>query len=67
MPHTANNPEPEDAMKPAVSTTLRASESTDRTPTLVARATQPKPSAARPGAARRILNALMRSLASPHV
>jgi len=54
-------------MKPAVSTTLRASESTDRTPTLVARATQPKPSAARPGAARRILNALMRSLASPHV
>jgi hypothetical protein len=53
--------------------TLRTADSTDRLPALaVARPATPvallKPAATRiGGAARRILNALMRSLASPHI
>jgi len=54
-------------MKPVATITLRTSESTDRTPALAARSAQPKPAVARVGTARRILNALMRSLATPHV
>lgn len=52
-------------------TTTARTESTDRTPALTVStrpARQPKSSAARLGhAARRLLNSLMRSLASPHV
>lgn len=53
-------------MKSAAPATLRTSDSTDRTTALAPRTARPKP-AARVGAARRILNALMRSLATPHV
>jgi hypothetical protein len=65
--HAANNPEPEGAMKTAVPTSLRTADSSDRTPTLAVRSAQPRPAAARVGAARRLLNALMRSLATPHI
>ena len=57
----------------ATQKTTRTADSTDRMPALaVARPASPvtlfKPAAARiGGAARRILNALMRSLASPHI
>jgi hypothetical protein len=56
----------------ATQNTTRTADSTDRTPALsVNRPTSPavasKPAVARfSGAARRILNALMRSLATPH-
>jgi hypothetical protein len=51
--------------------TIRTADSTDRMPALAARparpATSPKVAARVGAAARRILNALMRSLATPHV
>ena len=50
-------------------TASRTSDSTDRTPVLAARAGHPVRESKSPAraAARRILNALMRSLATPHV
>lgn len=54
-------------MKP-VANTLRTSDSTDRTPTLANSKAQTKSAVSRLGnTARRLLNSLMRSLATPHV
>jgi hypothetical protein len=71
--HEPNPPSPEDAMTPASRSTVYVSDSTDRTAALTT--TRPGTSAAFSksaatrvgGAARRLLNALMRSLATPHI
>jgi hypothetical protein len=62
----------EEAMMNSAMTAARTSESTDRTPNLTSRPTaaaqQPKSIVNRVGgAARRFLNNLMRSLATPHI
>ena len=54
-------------MKPVATTIAHTSDSTDRTPALANPKGQTKPAATQVGTARRILNALMRSLATPHV
>ncbi len=55
----------------AIPTATRTAESTDRTPALAARRGRPtmarKAPPTRPGLARRLFNALMQSLAAPHV
>jgi hypothetical protein len=53
-------------MTTTVATVKTTTDSTDRTPALTARVAQPK-SARIVGTARRLLSALMRSLATPHV
>ena len=59
-------------MTPSISAKTRGTDSTDRTPALMAAKTgptlQPRTRTARVGsAAKRLLNTLMRSLASPHI
>ena len=54
-------------MKPMTATTLRAGDSSTRTPALTKASSQPKTPATWGQAARRLMDALMRSLACPHV
>jgi hypothetical protein len=54
-------------MRPIAPTTSRTADSTTRTPALTTQASPSKPSAPHTGAGQRILNALMRALATPHI
>jgi hypothetical protein len=54
-------------MKTAAPTTLRTTDSTVRTPSLIAAPSQSKPISTQSGVASRFLNALMRALAAPHI